>query len=434
MFLDSAGRQYVEPVVRLALGGDYDSTTGEVQLGKLQLASSGLALGAAGRVGDKAAIADRADYKAAIADRADYKTAIADRANYNDVQLGGQFELRPRPPERVAASLPGRERDACRPRLLDGLVSGAPFAGRRSGGSQPAVGPGQRGRDAARARRAEGHAGPRRFASRAVELMLNQGRVHLAPRIGLVPALRVSLPAGPRPSKSESIRRCARWRSLRCAGPGQRHRRQGHDFHPADSCHVPGRSGQQRHSGRLVIHSLEMESGPMLHALSVLVGGDAPAQLRQGSVVAFRMKDRRVYHDGLRVGFPALTVRTSGSVGLDRTMDLTAEMPVPPRWLGNNAAAIRAVASQTIRLPLAARWSGPARPRALQQASRAIRGQSRQPAGKRTEPGPRQALRAKARQPAARKVLFCGAGADDSRRSAASCLMTERSVSGRLAI
>ena len=81
VFLDSVGRQYVEPVVRLALGGDYDGTTGEVQLGKLQLASSGLALGAAGRVGDKAAIADRADYK----------TAIADRANYNDVQLGGQF-------------------------------------------------------------------------------------------------------------------------------------------------------------------------------------------------------------------------------------------------------------------------------------------------------------------------------------------------------
>ena len=47
VFLDSVGRQYVEPVVRLALGGDYDGTTGEVQLGKLQLASSGLALGAA---------------------------------------------------------------------------------------------------------------------------------------------------------------------------------------------------------------------------------------------------------------------------------------------------------------------------------------------------------------------------------------------------
>ena len=206
-----------------------------------------------------------------------------------------------------------------------------------------------------------------------VELMLNQGRVHLAPRIGLAPGpCELSLPAGPLaeqvgvdPAMCASV--------LRYAAPALANvtAARGTISILLDSCHVPlADPGSSDISGRLVIHSLEMESGPMLHALSVLLGGDAPAQLRQGSVVAFRMKDRRVYHDGLELVFPALTVRTSGSVGLDRTMDLTAEMPVPPRWLGNNAAAIRAVASQTIRLPLRGTLERPELdPRALQQAS-----------------------------------------------------------------
>ena len=185
--------------------------------------------------------------------------------------------------------------------------------------------------------------------------MLNQGRVHLAPRIGLAPGpCELSLPAGPLAEQvGVDPAMCRVGAALRRAGPGQRHRRQGHDFHPARLLpRSAGRSGQQRHLGPAGDSFAGDGIGPMLHALSVLLGGDAPAQLRQGSVVAFRMKDRRVYHDGLELVFPALTVRTSGSVGLDRTMDLTAEMPVPPRWLGNNAAAIRAVASQTIRLPL----------------------------------------------------------------------------------
>ena len=106
--------------------------------------------------------------------------------------------------------------------------------------------------------------------------------------------------------------------------------------------------------------------------------------------MAFRMKDRRIYHDGLELMFPDLTIRTSGSVGLDQTMDITAEMPVPPKWLGGNAVAIRAIGNQTIRLPLRGKLDKPELDRAaLQQASAQFAGKA---AGSVLESGLNQGL------------------------------------------
>jgi hypothetical protein len=205
------------------------------------------------------------------------------------------------------------------------------------------------------------------------DLVVNQGRLHLAPRVRLSPGpLELSMPAGP---LAEQIQvdpaMCAS--VLRYAAPALANvsTAKGTISVVLDACRIPlADPGSSDLSGRLVIHSLEIGSGPMLHALSVLLGDETPGRLRQESVVAFRMKDRRIYHDGLELMFPVLTIRTSGSVGLDQTMDLTAEMPVPPKWLGGNAAAIRAVANQTIRLPLRGRLDKPELdPRALEQAS-----------------------------------------------------------------
>lgn len=45
-------------------------------------------------------------------------------------------------------------------------------------------------------------------------------------------------------------------------------------------------------------------------------------------------------------------MRLSGSVGLDGSLALTAEMPVPPKWLGSSKLAKSALANQMIRLPI----------------------------------------------------------------------------------
>jgi len=83
----------------------------------------------------------------------------------------------------------------------------------------------------------------------------------------------------------------------------------------------------------------------------MLVGYNAPGKLRRESVVPFRMVDGRVYHQNLESEFPDLTIRTSGSVGIDQTISLMAEMPVPPKWIGNNQLGT-ALRDQIIRIPI----------------------------------------------------------------------------------
>jgi translocation and assembly module TamB len=71
------------------------------------------------------------------------------------------------------------------------------------------------------------------------------------------------------------------------------------------------------------------------------------------------MVNGRVYHTGLELHFPELTIRLSGSVGLDGSLALTAEMPVPPKWLGSSKLAKSALGNQTIRLPIGGTLSHP---------------------------------------------------------------------------
>ncbi len=103
--------------------------------------------------------------------------------------------------------------------------------------------------------------------------------------------------------------------------------------------------------GRLTIHSAEVAPGPLVEELAVLLGRASPARISQESVINFRMADGGVYHEGMDLVFPDLTIRTKGLVGFDGTLSLTAEMSVPPKWLDGNPAA-GALRSQTIRLPV----------------------------------------------------------------------------------
>jgi translocation and assembly module TamB len=60
-----------------------------------------------------------------------------------------------------------------------------------------------------------------------------------------------------------------------------------------------------------------------------------------------------VYHEKMELEFPDLTIRTTGSVGVaDESLDIMAEMTVPPKWLVNNTTLNQAMRNQLIRLPL----------------------------------------------------------------------------------
>jgi len=69
--------------------------------------------------------------------------------------------------------------------------------------------------------------------------------------------------------------------------------------------------------------------------VSTVLQRDLPTKVRiaEESNIRFRVQDRRVWHEGLAFGLPEvspdLVIRTSGSVGIDESLDLNVEIPLP---------------------------------------------------------------------------------------------------------
>ena len=85
--------------------------------------------------------------------------------------------------------------------------------------------------------------------------------------------------------------------------------------------------------------------------MSTLLKVTPSANLAKESKVPFHMIGGKVNYRDLELVFPDFTVKTSGAVGLDGTLAIVAETPVPPAI----AAAARltpAQAKQTIRIPI----------------------------------------------------------------------------------
>jgi len=127
-----------------------------------------------------------------------------------------------------------------------------------------------------------------------------------------------------------------------------------------DACRIPLANPEQGElAGRMIVHSVRVGPGPMIYELAVLLGRAAPANLTRESVIPFRLAGGRVYHSGLELVFPDLTIRTHGSVGLDQSLELMAEMPVPPKWRGKHELLDSALRDQIIRVPIGGTLSKP---------------------------------------------------------------------------
>ena len=100
-----SGRQFYEPIVRLAVGGEYDGKTGEVQLGK---AATGLQRPGRRRGGGHAS-----------------RSAAVDAGRATKAQLGGQVNYDLGRLSELLRPCLGDNVNACGPRLVDGLVSRA---------------------------------------------------------------------------------------------------------------------------------------------------------------------------------------------------------------------------------------------------------------------------------------------------------------------
>jgi hypothetical protein len=91
-------------------------------------------------------------------------------------------------------------------------------------------------------------------------------------------------------------------------------------------------------SGKLQLHELTTTvKTPLLEAMVKVLAdryGKKPTEVVRvvkNAEIRFQLRDGRMHHEGLELGFPDISpnllVRSSGSVGLDRSLDLVLEMP-----------------------------------------------------------------------------------------------------------
>ena len=75
--------------------------------------------------------------------------------------------------------------------------------------------------------------------------------------------------------------------------------------------------------------------------------------------VPFRLAEGRVAHQGATFVFSDLVVRTSGTVGLDESLDLIADIPIKDEWLGSNDKLLGSLKGKTVQIPIRGTLSRP---------------------------------------------------------------------------
>ena len=111
-------------------------------------------------------------------------------------------------------------------------------------------------------------------------------------------------------------------------------------------------------AGLLTVKSLNVGAGPLVAELAKLLRLSPNIITVKDSPVAFYMKDGRIHHVDLAFYIEGIEIRTRGSVGLDETLDMTVDIPVPKHLLGTGPLAT-ALAQQTVEIPVGGTLSKP---------------------------------------------------------------------------
>ena len=118
--------------------------------------------------------------------------------------------------------------------------------------------------------------------------------------------------------------------------------------------------------GTLVLHAAKIGPSAIIRELSGLLKLPPPQSLVKETQVAFHMVQGKVHHQNLELVFPDFTLKSSGTVGLDGSLALVLEMPVPAK-LAEAARLTPAQAQQLIRIPVGGTLDRPQLdPRALE--------------------------------------------------------------------
>lgn len=334
---DSFGQRFGEPQVRLALRGDYDRATGLVQLQQCSVAAASLMLEAGGRVSGTGF--------QPVSGTPDRRTADLTGTAQYDLQRLTDL-ARPWIPGGIRLAGQGKDPFWIRGPLTAGEAQAEATVKWTSGylyGFE--AGEGQ-----LKARLAGGV-----VRCEPIACTLSEGKLRISPQVRLAPEpAEVTAEAG---LVAEQIRinptMCHYALSYAVPALAGVATAEGRFSLQLERCRLPlADPGRGELGGKLVIHAVEITPGPLVEQLVAAVGRGSTAKLARESTIPFAMRDRRIYHEGMELVFPEVTVRTKGSVGLDRTLSLVASMPVPEKWIGQNPLGT-ALKNQTIELPVA---------------------------------------------------------------------------------
>ena len=331
-----SGQQFHEAQIRLSGRGTYDARKGLIQLDQARLGSGTLGLEAAGQIA-----VEQRQTELQLAGRLDYdmEKLSALWSAYSGQQI--RFAGRGSQP----VTLKG-------PLALDALHGQAGLSWTAGELYGFRLGPGELAADLSGGI----------VQIQPIDLLLGEGRLRLGSQLRLAPEPReLYLQPG-------RIAEQVRITPQMCAGALQYiapvlagvAAAEGSFSIELDSCRIPlAEPTQGELIGRLTVHSAEIGPGPLVQELAILLGHATPARLRREAVVPFQMVQGRVYHRDLELVFPDLTIRTYGSVGLDQSLQIMAEMPIPPKWRGRHEMLDLALRDQIIKVPIAGTLSQP---------------------------------------------------------------------------
>jgi hypothetical protein len=127
--------------------------------------------------------------------------------------------------------------------------------------------------------------------------------------------------------------------------------------------------------GTIVLHHAKLGPNPIIRELGGLLKIPPAVGLVKECRVPFHLVSGKVYHSNLELAFADFTLKSSGAVGLDGSLAIVVDMPIPPP-LAAAAKLTPAQAKQTLRIPIGGTLEHPRPdPRALESLT-AVLGRS----------------------------------------------------------
>ncbi|MCY2992709.1 MAG: hypothetical protein NTY19_33245 [Planctomycetota bacterium] len=209
-----------------------------------------------------------------------------------------------------------------------------------------------------------------------LDLPVNEGRVRVTPWVDLTtasPLLRVD-----KGRVIENVRispeLCRLWLKYVAPLVADATQAEGRFSMSVDEVAVPlTDTSRSNVHGHLFIHAAQVGPGPLAQEflgvaqqIRSVVGGGAggsnlqatPWVLLPEQDVKFDVVDGRVYHQGLTMNVQDMVIRTTGSVGLDQSLALTAEIPIRDEWVANQQL-LSSLRGTVLKIPVGGSFAKP---------------------------------------------------------------------------